>query len=452
MNEPIASVRSRAVPRLVVGRGRLLPLLVLAGLVSIAAISVWRMRDPDALPDVGDPFDLAEARRPIVIPDPDNAYVAYAEAHQKLTRFPPALEDAAWDDKNDALIWSGADSIIRAYLEKNRAALEIWRQGSQRPDALYYQPALITSDSILPLIQDAIPLAGLAAVEASRHEEKGDMDEAWIWYRATLRASRLVGRHGVLVQRHRGARIHALAARRIVRWAADPRVGAKLLRQAMDETLAADALTSSVSEALKISYLIELRELDELSSHEIRALPMPGGRGGWLDRVVTPPALRTSFQQFRLRSSNDPEKTRRAIRLVFANWLAQVDRPASKRARIAIPLPTLIYSADPTAPPAASAVEPEQLIEAIGNTTLGRLMLLPDDASRDWWAHLSWEGDGPLAREPRRRAVLIVKLAAELYRREHGAPPASAGVLVGPYLKALPEGIHPSEPIPVGID
>ena len=48
--------------------------------------------------------------------------------------------------------------------------------------------------------------------------------------------------------------------------------------------------------------------------------------------------------------------------------------------------------------------------------------------------------------EPRRRAVLIVKLAAELYRREQGKLPANAGLLLDGYLKELPAGIKPDDP------
>ncbi len=59
-----------------------------------------------------------------------------------------------------------------------------------------------------------------------------------------------------------------------------------------------------------------------------------------------------------------------------------------------------------------------------------------------------WESEGELARERRRRSVLIVRLAAELYRREHGAAPAMAGALLGTILEELPEGIAATDPIP----
>jgi hypothetical protein len=39
-----------------------------------------------------------------------------------------------------------------------------------------------------------------------------------------------------------------------------------------------------------------------------------------------------------------------------------------------------------------------------------------------------------------------------LYRREHGPFPATAGALVCPYLKQLPEGIAAGDPIPKAVD
>jgi hypothetical protein len=46
----------------------------------------------------------------------------------------------------------------------------------------------------------------------------------------------------------------------------------------------------------------------------------------------------------------------------------------------------------------------------------------------------SWEGDRVFARERRRRSLLLVKLAAELYRREQGKPAPNAGSLLDGYL------------------
>jgi hypothetical protein len=51
---------------------------VLAAVLTIAGISIRRLRSLGDLPDVGDPFDIAAAVRPIEIPDDENAYVSYS--------------------------------------------------------------------------------------------------------------------------------------------------------------------------------------------------------------------------------------------------------------------------------------------------------------------------------------------------------------------------------------
>ena len=113
-------------------------------------------------------------------------------------------------------------------------------------------------------------------------------------------------------------------------------------------------MTATVSETLKLEYLMYLRDL-----HELRALvssvPMLGGRFGWFEQMVAATGAIPQIQRFRLRATNDVERSRRALRLVFANWMAQVDKFPSERAPIAIGKPTLIYEADPAAPPAARA-------------------------------------------------------------------------------------------------
>ena len=46
-----------------------------------------------------------------------------------------------------ASTWSSADEKVRDYLEKNRPALEMWREGTERPDAIYHQPGETTADT-----------------------------------------------------------------------------------------------------------------------------------------------------------------------------------------------------------------------------------------------------------------------------------------------------------------
>jgi hypothetical protein len=449
MTQPIVNARSAAIRQLPLGRGGLLVLGVVLGFITIGSVWVWKLRNPDELPDVGDPFNGAAARRPIVMAEDDNAYVLYTEATRRLPEWPAAFSTIDFG----SLTWSNANADVRAFVESIWPALELWREGSNRPGAIYHQPSGLAWDTVLPVVQDVGTLSRLAGLEGSRLEDAGAMERAWLWYRAMLRSSRHIGMHGVLVERVFGARQHELAAGRIIHWASDARVDARLLRQALADTLDADAMTAPLSNALKLEYLMFVRDLSELRV-TVKDIPLPAKRYAWVENVVATTVGKPRMQRIRLRAINDVERSRRAARILFANWLAQVDKPIAERAPIAIHKPTLIYAPDPTAPAAARAVNPEVLDKAISHTAFAHQVLRPDDPSRGGssLADAPWEGDGQLAKESRRRAVLIVILAAELFRREHGQLPATAGALVGPYLKVLPAGIKHDDPIPTGLD
>ena len=63
---------------------------------------------------------------------------------------------------------------------------------------------------------------------------------------------------------------------------------------------------------------------------------MPGGPNGLARESRGDGGAKNQVQRTRLRATNDVERARRVLRLLFANWLPQVDRPAEQRAPIAI--------------------------------------------------------------------------------------------------------------------
>ena len=164
-------------------RFRLIVLAVTAAIAMMAATFLWRMRSLDNLPDIGDPFDVALASRPVWVPEQKNAYVLYSEAKALRVRLPATAARVDFTK----LSWAKAGTISRDYLDANRAALEVWRNGTERPDALFHQPDSLKLDSILAIVDDLRSLAMLACLEASRLEEQGRMGEAWSWYKAMLR-------------------------------------------------------------------------------------------------------------------------------------------------------------------------------------------------------------------------------------------------------------------------
>jgi hypothetical protein len=440
-----ARPRSPAPPRNLARRqGLWLSLGILGGLALILGLTIRRTRDVSELPDVGDPVDLYALAQPVLIADDENAYVRYNEAHAKLGKATRGVLTAL----QNTPAWSRSGPDLKVFLKQNRPALLLWREGTDRPDALYHQTAQTALDTLLPLAQDISLLGRLAGLEGSRHEEVNEMAEAWRWNRAILRASRHVGKRGVIIERMIGASLHEQATRRILPWSANPRVDSALLRQALADTIAADTMTPPLSQNLKYSYLIFLRDLNELRVL-VDDIPLPGGTlGKWVEQRL-PLRLRRGIKRTRLSLSNDDERSRRLLRLLLANWLPQVDRPESERAPVAIAGPTPIFAADPAAPVAAQVLPPHDLDLLLNESLLANSIFRPGSQQNYGQFQMSiWEKDGPLARERRRRAALIIRLAAEVYKRERGRSPANAGELMGPYLKALPEGYAPDEPIP----
>ena len=423
--------------------GLWLVLGIFGGLALVLGLSIWRVRDVSDLPDIGDPVDLASICQPIVVVDNDNAFAHYSQARSKLGKVTQGESTALRANPT----WSGSGPNLKEFLRRRRPALELWREGTERTEAVYHQPGEATLDVLLPVAQDLQLLGRLAGLEGSRLEEDKEMAEAWRWYRAMMRTSRHAGKRGVVIERVVGAFLHKQATQRILSWSANPRVDSALLHQALADTLAADAMSPPLSQNLKYQYVMYLRDLDELRVL-VDDIPLPGGTiGNWVEQTL-PIRVRHTIKRGRLSLSNDDERSRRLLRLLLANWLPQVDRPENERAPMAIAGLTPIFAPDPSAPASAQVLAPEDLDRLLKHSLLANLIFLPNSPNDGSFQMSLWEKDGPLARERRRRSALIVRLAAEVYKRERGKPPACAGELLGSFLKTLPEGVGPDDPVP----
>jgi hypothetical protein len=140
-----------------------------------------------------------------------------------------------------------------------------------------------------------------------------------------------------------------------------------------------------------------------------------------------------SIRRFLIR---EPERSRRVLRLAFANWLSHLEVPGERHRKPAVRARlqghpsnpgVFFYAAGPAAPAAARALSPQALAEWL--LTAPDAKLIQDQEL--------WPSIGRQERQ-QHRALLIV-LADELHRREHGRPPASENDLVDTYLKHLPD-------------
>ena len=392
----------------------------------IAAPVFWWFIQLAGLPDIGDPFDLAEYRSRS-IPDDQNAYVLYAEAEKKLglkvsTRTGIPANHSPWDPSE--VRWSKVSPDARAWAEANREAMELFRLASERPDALAAGPR---ADVARYLAFRAF--LWLAELEASRLEEQGDMAGAWIWYRAVLRASYLFGRSGDLDFRLLSGPIQAVLRIQIENWAVDPRTTRVMVQKALDDVVACGPLATPRVESLRGYYLRLMEELDgPRNPGRFFALAGLQSRlaGLWL---ILPPDQRKSLTEAWRTWRAEPERSRRVLRLAMANWLAYYSLPPDGRPDPdpTLPGPVRFYDFGPEAPASARALSARNLHRWFDSTTDARALLMTVNP-----AILS-------SQEARTYRELVVQVACELYRRDRGKIPIQDEELVGTYLKKLPD-------------
>jgi hypothetical protein len=267
----------------------------------------------------------------------------------------------------------------------------------------------------------------LVLIEVSRLELQGDMAGAWAWYRAALRATHHMGLRGSLLARREAQNWQRELLNRLSFWAADRRTTPALLRQALDDVIAFEAFTPSESYTIKAEYLAIDRALDR------------SGRAG-TNRVVMQILARFKSWNYRLHPEQivwlaeawrswrrEPERSHRVLRLAVANWLAYHDLPPERRPQPAPDLsgPYEFYAFGPEAPANARALSP---------------------AAQDHWFASAIDVNemlrgfafqGLRIQEQANHRALVVLLASQLYRRDHGSDPPSEKALVGPYLKSL---------------
>jgi hypothetical protein len=410
-------------------------IVVAAGLaLGATAVAIWWLTSLNALPDIGDPFDVA-AFLALRVPDDQNAFAFLRRADKRLTPWPELPR--AMGLSALTVPWSKADPKLRTWVEANRHALEIFRQGAEQTDAAI--PAGDPSNDVRPL-----SLILLALLEGSKRQESGDSAGAWECYRAVLRMTAHVGGRGSLDQRFC---VNFLLSRgwlqqRLATWAADPRTTIPQLTSVLDEVNKIEPKPDGDSFALKSIYIDIMRFLqrpmDPRSQQEIE--------GEWTVRLgdlqLSAEIIESieASHRFLLR---EPERSRRVVRLLWANWLAHAEslepRPRNPAVRAQLtalnPISVALYPVSPDAPAGARALPPQAVASWLVTTRDAKLRIL----GMNNWMNSRWPPDRVAYRRTHRE--LIIMLAREIYHRDRGSLPPSEQALVGTYLKSLPDDV-----------
>ena len=323
-------------------------------LVIVASPPLWWWMQLMGLPDIGDPFDV-RAFRASTVPDDRNAYVLYKQAAALLTLNPAYLAKSSV--KADMLArWSAAVPEVRRWADDNRQALALYRQGADRPDAV--DPDIGLGRENLRTFSALWAFRLLAFLEASRLEDKGDMAGAWEMYLALMRTIHHVGMHSGAYRRNMIQRWHRDLRNRVLTWSDDRRTSPALLRRAIDDVVACERLAPSEQDSLKSGY-VEVMELLESPRNPGHQVPLMRFHDFWNpDYQLTPEQIQTIWDAWRFLRS-EPERSRRVIRLLTANWLAYLDLPEGSRTG---PDPTVapfdLYSPRAGSPCGGRAISP----------------------------------------------------------------------------------------------
>ncbi len=400
--------------------------LVLGLLFMAGALEAWRGASLIGLPNVGDPFGVAEFRS-FQIPEEDDAIVLLRQAQEKLTRF-PGLPSAVLR-RGPSIGWSKAAPELRDWVTANRDLLKVFRAASERKDGIPH-PGF---DREIYYYYFVGEFAWLVLLEASRLEEQGDMEGAWIWYRSLFRIKLHVMRRGSVFQRFLADRNCSGLRPQIATWAANPRTSVPLLRKALADILAGEPSAEWDAFSLKIDYLEQMHEIDKEWGRVYWGTPEAQNVKVFGEDL--PPNLAWIPYSAKRYFWNEPERSRRVLRLAFANWLShaensdpQLQKPAVRASFRGANRNTAVYfyPVDPKSPAIARKLTPESLAKWFVGTKDAKVLL-----------HF-WPWPAIRTTERREHRALVVTLADELYKREHGKPPASEEALVGTYLDRLP--------------
>src|SRR5258708_15195591 len=111
---------------------RVLFVLVSGLMVAAGALAIWWLRSLNGLPDIGEPFDV-RAFQAFSVPDEQNAFIFLRRSHLMLTPWPELPR--AVDQSTPTVAWSKADPKVRAWVDANRQALDLFLEGAERPEA-----------------------------------------------------------------------------------------------------------------------------------------------------------------------------------------------------------------------------------------------------------------------------------------------------------------------------
>ncbi len=391
-------------------------IVLLLTVISIRTYNLW------GLSRVPEPFDVVafENRR---VPDAENAYPFYAKAGLMLDGNLPSNGPAK--PRQLGKDWSNLGSDAQRWVERNLPALEIWRQGTDRPLLRFPRGAILSAEDFN--IANQLELWQLLSLlQASRLEETGDLSGAWNWHKARLRMRVHYIRLQTVIPIHNLTVLLDRLIGRAELWGKLPGITVAQLRQAIADVQAMELLYGNRSDMLKLQYLYYRDQIEDLASPaDPDAKHANESYDFWHDTALP------LIHQGDLVLTAEPERSRRTLRHLFANWLAEADKPPDERAPVHSAKPLVFRSSEES----DAAISADTLAWQAAHAPLIAQAHAANIGIDDW----------PQVLDSERRACanFIVQLASRIYEIEQGKLPNSPEHLVGTVLDKLPDFFTP---------
>ncbi|TXT30543.1 MAG: hypothetical protein FD138_2276 [Planctomycetota bacterium] len=367
-------------------------------LLSPFLVRAWHLAK---VPDIADPFDV-DAFLSEAVDDKDNAFVDYEAAAKLLVPIPVSPKN--WKDEVSGKSWDQASPTVRRWLDANQPALERWRLGTEKADALDGESRHSFLMTSRPNVQTIRDLLALSCLQGERAHAEGRIAEAWQWYRGLIRFGHHFARQRTdWSGRVFGDAFHKEAAKRIVLWASDPRTNAELLQSSLKQLTEDARLRHPFVEYLKGEYCV-LQKLERFSAQRKPPSFIPADGSSWNNSRLGRYCLA------------EPELSFRWNKLVIENWLSGSDVPRRLQHRITGRFRTLL---DVTAP---------------GSHLSGKEVLLLDRFGGPNPAEMQDKFDTELARQE----TLRLTLACQLWFRQQGTFPDALENFVPDVITELP--------------
>ena len=238
--------------------------------------------------------------------------------------------------------------------------------------------------------------------------------------------------HGSGIQRLIGRSLLVQTRPRILAWIDNPKVTPEMLRRAIADVEACSAMTPPNSDLIRAEYFALRAALNRTEEWTKYFDEGPEGSAMWYNHLSFGPPTR----RFLLR---EPERSLRVLRLVTAGVLAQCDRPRANRAKL-VSSTYMIYDVDDRTPAVVASMTPEELQSWVERSAYKYLlpplnmMLTTVDFEASTFDQFR------------------LSMAQRAYEIERGKPASTYGDLLGPYLKSLPDGIEPADPLAAPVD